>query len=439
MKIPETYPIVCGTDFSKKATDAVRVASALAACSGSPLIVAHSVDERGEFPESLRARLMLEDGPRFAKETARLREMGFEFEEKLLGGIPDEGLVNYARDRQARFIVVGPGGSGAMNRVFMGNIPERIAETSPLPTFVVRNPEPLLAWARGERPLRVFVATDFSETSDAALEWVAQWQAFGPCHVTLGFIDRSPEERGELATMDALGLTAERPEVRAELEKDLRNRGAEVLGANPEVCVEPGSARVDEHLLTLATQASADLFVLGTHQRHGFDRVRFGSISRHVLRDATVNVCCVPVPAARQSPGGNIPRLSRVLLATDFSEHANRAIPHAYSVLTGEGSVCLLHCAKYGQSDPHDVLRSRLEALIPEKAASRGIASEVRIVETSAPATTIREQAAHFGADLICLGSHGRSAFAAAILGSVAQEVTSHSALPVLIVRPPLS
>jgi nucleotide-binding universal stress UspA family protein len=58
MTTNETKPILCGTDFSESAAQAATVADALARRLSAPLILAHSVDERGEFPDQLRTRLI---------------------------------------------------------------------------------------------------------------------------------------------------------------------------------------------------------------------------------------------------------------------------------------------------------------------------------------------------------------------------------------------
>ena len=84
MKTTETNPIVCGTDFSENADATAAVADALARRLRAPLILAHSVDERGEFPEDLRPRLMNDDRPRLAEHAERLRGLGLVLEEKLL-------------------------------------------------------------------------------------------------------------------------------------------------------------------------------------------------------------------------------------------------------------------------------------------------------------------------------------------------------------------
>jgi nucleotide-binding universal stress UspA family protein len=47
----------------------------------------------------------------------------------------------------------------------------------------------------------------------------------------------------------------------------------------------------------------------------------------------------------------------------------------------------------------------------------------------------ITQESARFGADLNCLGSHGRSLVAEALVGSVARTVLARSDRPVLIAR----
>ena len=60
---------------------------------------------------------------------------------------------------------------------------------------------------------------------------------------------------------------------------------------------------------------------------------------------------------------------------------------------------------------------------------------ETKIVRELPPATGILEAADELNADLIVMGSHGRTGFKKFFLGSVAQEVLSISPLPVLIIK----
>lgn len=51
--------------------------------------------------------------------------------------------------------------------------------------------------------------------------------------------------------------------------------------------------------------------------------------------------------------------------------------------------------------------------------------------------TAITEEVKRRGADLVVMGTHGRSGFAKMLLGSVAQSVLHHVNVPVLLVRSP--
>jgi nucleotide-binding universal stress UspA family protein len=59
------------------------------------------------------------------------------------------------------------------------------------------------------------------------------------------------------------------------------------------------------------------------------------------------------------------------------------------------------------------------------------------VVEHEDPAAGITREAERFGADVIVMGSQGRSALGRVVLGSVAQSVMASSKRPVFIVRAP--
>jgi nucleotide-binding universal stress UspA family protein len=60
---------------------------------------------------------------------------------------------------------------------------------------------------------------------------------------------------------------------------------------------------------------------------------------------------------------------------------------------------------------------------------------QARLVEDVAAASGIVQSAKDEGADLIVMGSHGRSGIARLMLGSVATKVVAESTVPVLVTR----
>ena len=63
------------------------------------------------------------------------------------------------------------------------------------------------------------------------------------------------------------------------------------------------------------------------------------------------------------------------------------------------------------------------------------VALEARLAEDVAAARGIVDMAASEGADLVVVGSHGRTGVARLMLGSVAAKVVAQSAVPVLVAR----
>jgi nucleotide-binding universal stress UspA family protein len=64
-----------------------------------------------------------------------------------------------------------------------------------------------------------------------------------------------------------------------------------------------------------------------------------------------------------------------------------------------------------------------------------GVKVETSVVESHAAWRGVVDSAESMQADLIVIGSHGRSGLEKLVLGSVTQAVLSHTKLPVLVVR----
>ncbi len=74
------------------------------------------------------------------------------------------------------------------------------------------------------------------------------------------------------------------------------------------------------------------------------------------------------------------------------------------------------------------------EAVGDALGADPGIDVERKLVEGDAGEALVKEGA---GAELLVVGSHGRSGFKAALLGSVSRSVVDHAPCPVVVVKQP--
>lgn len=133
-----------------------------------------------------------------------------------------------------------------------------------------------------------------------------------------------------------------------------------------------------------------------------------------------------------------------ILFATDFSAASNVAFSVASALARDyRARIVAVHVIEpvkagfaeftsyIGPEEDKDKAREMLHAL---KAPGANAAIEYRLVEGD-PADVIAVLAKDIGADLIVLGTHGRSGFTRLVMGSVAEEVLRHAPCPVLTVR----
>jgi nucleotide-binding universal stress UspA family protein len=297
VKKNDELPIVCGTDFSPTAIEAVDIAAAMARRLGTKLVLVH-VDElfglAAGDPRLFELAVAQRRG-KLNQEAARLRGLGTDVKEKLLPGSVFDKLVDATTESKARLVVVGAVGHGLARRLLVGSVAERTAEVSPVPTLVVRPGSRLGSWLRGEHGLKILVGYDFSAASDAALDWVNQLREMGKSQTTVLYSNWPPDEARRLGYEGPLPLAANPRRIQKNLERDLEKHVATFL---PEqgvtAIVEPGWGNPEGYLFQMASRQDADLIVVGTHQQHGLGRLLLGSVSRAVLHHAKVTVAVVP-------------------------------------------------------------------------------------------------------------------------------------------------
>jgi nucleotide-binding universal stress UspA family protein len=431
--------IVSGTDFSENAAQAVQAAAAIAKRLSAPLKLVHVIDElgaelaipsdRSAIYEPLRQRTRnqaMEMGKRF----------GIDVEPIVTPGVAYEKLIEVARACDARLIVVSSLGEKKQHRWLLGTVAERVAQTSPVPVLVVRDSASIEAWTRGDRELHAVVGVEIGSTSKAALRWAADLRTIGRCDLLVTHVAWPFGEHFRLGIPSPMPLDCLRPELHELLMRDLRAWAGDIPGAGETTfTVSPGWGRVDTHLALIAAAAKADLLVVGTHQRAGSARFWQGSVSRGVLHHASCNVACVP---RGESVGDEevIATFRRVLIPTDFSPLANRAIAVGYGIVATGGVVHLLHVVTRKPGEDDLDVTERLRALIPKGAAAKGVVTEIEVIQHENAGIGIWHAAGRLGVDAICMATHGRSGASRVVLGSQAQGVVQRARQPVVLVPP---
>ena len=428
--------IVCGSNFSENATQAARAAAAIAKRVNEPLKLVHVL---GQGAADLPALTALYEPFRALLE-AHAEKLGKEFEIQvepvILEGSADARLVELAGRVQARLLVVSALGSRSQEQWLLGTVAERVVQRSPVPVLVVRNAGTVLAWARGERPLKLVLGTDLGHSARVALRWVENLRAIAPCDVCIAQFVWPLGEHARFGVKRPVELEGLSPELHTLLVRDLRAWAGSVHGQG-EVSYHVGSCwgRYDVQLSSFAQDTHADLLVVGTHQRSWAARIWQASVSRGVVHHGTCNVACVPNADVAEATATIKPYRS-VLIPVDFSALAKQAIPSGYGLLSAGGQAHLLYVLTEDAAAPAQAdLRERLLALVPDDAAARGLSTQVHIVEEAEAWAGIWHAAERLAVDAICMSTHGRGNAAQSLLGSQAQEVVRRARAPVLLVR----
>ena len=139
---------------------------------------------------------------------------------------------------------------------------------------------------------------------------------------------------------------------------------------------------------------------------------------------------------------------TRILVPTDFSDHAASALDYAVALAHKlDATVYVLNAmslqfAEYPISVSADMIDSIMQSNAQEVekliAARKGQCSFGASIYEVGDARVVIEQAAlKLDAELIVMGSHGRRGLKRMLLGSVAESVVRSATCPVLLVRAP--
>ena len=218
---------------------------------------------------------------------------------------------------------------------------------------------------------------------------------------------------------------------------------AKSAGLQTDVVVDEGDPAA--RILERARSLPANLIVMGTHGRGGFERFVLGSAAEKVLRKATCPVMTVPPPSAVTS---KLP-FAHLLCPVDFSDSSIAALRFAFSLAQESNArLTLLHVFEWpsDEASARRVLetsefhrqwevetRQRLDALIPD---------EVRNWCTPEPKLAfgkayqqILSVAMNEHVDLIVTGVQGRNALDLMLFGSTTNQVVMQAGCPVLTLR----
>lgn len=295
---------------------------------------------------------------------------------------------------------------------------------------------------------QILCPTDLSEASVRSLTYAAAFARWYGARLTVLHVvptfDPITVGPAALTGPPQLMIPMSRQEVLQEMRRITDSAGMESSHATLSAGAgDPVSNIVDE-----ALAIRADLVVMGTHGRSGFERLMIGSVAEKVLRKAPCPVLLVP-PHVTPKADPDV-SFKHILCPMDFSPSALQALGVALDLARqSDGVVTVLHALEWlADEEPReythfnvpeyrqhlaDDARRRLQALVAGESATPS-AIEDRVVVGRAYRKILRE-AQDSGTDLIVMGAQGRGALGLALFGSTTQQVVRAATCPVLTVR----
>ncbi len=265
----------------------------------------------------------------------------------------------------------------------------------------------------------------------ATVGWTVALRAGVPCYLL--HVMREPSHLG-------LGARAaeEGERITQQLRESERKTVQEALaGQVPEAALEQLEVRMGNPAWVLAQVVSAHgagLLVLGGKHHPAPVRWFGGSTVHHTVRT-------VDIPLLVVTPSASA--FSRVLVAIDLSDASAATLDGALKFCKPfDAQLRVLHVVEPLPSIP-DVgiqLDEGEHLRLAEAGAAEfiaGLSTELRleqIVRCGAPARTVADEAAQWGADLVIVGSHGKGWVDRVLLGSTTEQLLNRLPCSVLVI-----
>jgi len=281
---------------------------------------------------------------------------------------------------------------------------------------------------------RILVPLDFGARSDWVIDAATGLaKAFGSevhlLHVLPRLDDASPEaqEVMEMARQGAAGRLAE-----------ARNRLEQAGARAVEGIVAEGTPF--DQIIQHSEEIDANVIIVGSRRADGAGGLRIGTTGERLCRKSSKPVWVV------NAEGGVAPK--NILCPVDCSSPSRRAVRNAIHLARRfEARLLVLHVippmsalpglipsVKHGMERKHvESETSRFEGFLGEF-DFHGIRYE-RAVREGAPADTIVSTASELSADLIIMGSVGRTGLSRILLGSVAGKVARELPCSIVVVK----
>ncbi|WP_413576950.1 universal stress protein [Bdellovibrio sp. HCB290] len=221
---------------------------------------------------------------------------------------------------------------------------------------------------------------------------------------------------------------------------------------NPKIqIVEAYGNPVDEIFRLETTAPAPGMIVLGSQGKKGLERFFLGSVAEEIVRNAIVPVMVVG-PKVTKAPSGK----GRILVATDLTTNSRRSEAYAKKLAKQlKAEVVLLYSSaetlriadQYAAMSGTNLIDQNTINTLSAK-SKEALQKKVKLfkvdgvkcsfkIDDNKPSSqaAILAETAKGGYQYLVMGTHGRSAFVKAFLGSTARDTIKLNSIPTIVIR----
>jgi nucleotide-binding universal stress UspA family protein len=284
---------------------------------------------------------------------------------------------------------------------------------------------------------KILVTTDGSKFSEGAVREAIKLAKKCSGKLMAMSVVETNEEYAALAPE-----LVEKAEQAARAQLDAVKEQANKEGLECDTIVREGEESY-KYIVDEAVKNKCTMIVMGRRGRTGLRRLMMGSVTARVIGYSPCDVLVVPSGAQHE--------FKNILIATDGSKYSAKAAAEAVCLAKRSGgslTVISVVPAEYSSHENLELTVKQREQLgdtaqidaekytreARETAQKEGVPAKA-FVMTGKPADIIIQMALETKADLVVLGSHGRTGVDKLLMGSVAERVIVLSACPVMVVK----
>lgn len=290
--------ILACTDFSIHSEATLKTADKICKITKGKLYVAHVSELISQLDINTHSLSPSLDYQAFAdvihrnvedKLHQQIRNLDIEAEAIFELGVPADGILKIIKEKKVDLLVMGHGGAGALERLLLGGLTQKMMRQSPIPVWVVKKDieiNRVVGLVDDSETMSSVIdsAEELSYLLNSELEIVSVWQDY-----PMSFASYS----SELSAVYLSSSKEEQDKMVAELRDKIRREVSDLEKTKIRVEVTK-ELKIAHAIVDILNEDHANLAVMGSHSKNFLDRILLGSETKRVLELFEGNIVVLP-------------------------------------------------------------------------------------------------------------------------------------------------